>query len=176
MTAPTTAANCRVVPNSATASAGNDGSDTDSAQVTVLCPDVTVVKTAVESPVNAGDPIAFDITVSNAGPGVAKSVTLTDTLPAGITWSDDSAACAIADGVLILQLRRPGREGQRHRARLRHHLGGRLRHRARTRPPSRRPTSPADQLTDNSSTASVVVNCPDIVRGQDSGRVPGQRR
>ena len=34
----------------------------------------------------AGDQIAFDITVSNIGDGVARDVTLTDTLPSGVTF------------------------------------------------------------------------------------------
>ncbi len=100
VSAPTTADNCGVVPNTATASAANDGSDSDDAQTEILCPDVTVTKTAVTGTVSAGDPIAFDITVTNLGPGVAYDVTLTDPLPAGITWTDDSDACSITDGVL----------------------------------------------------------------------------
>ena len=100
VSAPTTAANCGVVPNTATASAANDGSDSDDAQTEILCPDVTVTKTAVGGTVSAGDAIAFDITVTNLGPGVAYGVTLTDPLPGGITWTDDSDACSITDGVL----------------------------------------------------------------------------
>ncbi|HJW76618.1 MAG TPA: DUF11 domain-containing protein, partial [Thermoleophilia bacterium] len=92
------AVNCGVVDNTATVLTGNDGSDEASASVTIQCPDVTVVKTAVASPVNAGDPIAFDITVSNssaAGTGTAYDVTLSDPLPDDITWSEDSAGCVI---------------------------------------------------------------------------------
>ncbi|HEX6867388.1 MAG TPA: hypothetical protein VF119_01220, partial [Candidatus Limnocylindrales bacterium] len=91
----TTAASCAVIPNTASVSTTNDGTDSDGASVTVLCPDVTVVKSADDSPINAGDTAAYTITVSNAGPGAAKGVTLSDPLPAGITWSEDSAACSI---------------------------------------------------------------------------------
>ncbi len=100
VSAPTTATDCRVVPNTATASAASDGSDQASAQTEVLCPDVVVVKTAVESPVTAGDPIAFDIVAGNVGEGMARDVTLTDTLPAGIAWTEDSDQCSIIAGVL----------------------------------------------------------------------------
>ena len=53
---------------------------------------------------SAGTNIGFTITVSNAGPGTAKSVTLNDPLPtgAGINWtiSPANAACNIAAGTL----------------------------------------------------------------------------
>jgi uncharacterized repeat protein (TIGR01451 family) len=97
---PTTSASCGVIDNTASVVAGNDGSDSDDASVTVQCPDVTVVKTADKTPINAGDTAAFTITVSNAGPGVAKDVTLNDPLPAGVAWSEDSASCSITNNVL----------------------------------------------------------------------------
>jgi uncharacterized repeat protein (TIGR01451 family) len=56
---------------------------------------VTVTKTADASPVNAGDPIGFTVTVHNAGSGSATGVTLTDPLPGGsgtgVTWVKDPA-------------------------------------------------------------------------------------
>src|SRR5204863_260129 len=44
-------------------------------------------------PVDAGDPIGFTVEVANAGPGVAKNVTLADPLPAGTAtdWVIDPA-------------------------------------------------------------------------------------
>ena len=96
----TTSASCASIDNTASVTTLNDGEDTDDATVTVLCPDVTVLKTADDSPINAGDTAAYTITVSNAGPGVAKAVTLSDPLPAGISWSEDSADCSIAANVL----------------------------------------------------------------------------
>ena len=57
---------------------------------------------------SAGSPIGFLITVSNAGPGRATGVTLTDTLPtnAGLAWSIDggtgAAQCAIAAGRVVV--------------------------------------------------------------------------
>jgi hypothetical protein len=42
----------------------------------------------------------FTITVTSIGPGTAKEVTLSDTLPAGIIWSEDNTSCSIA-GLLL---------------------------------------------------------------------------
>ena len=53
---------------------------------------------------SAGSNIGFTISVHNAGPGVAKAVTLTDPLPtgAGISWSISpaNAACNISSNTL----------------------------------------------------------------------------
>ena len=99
-----TPAECGVVPNTVTGSATNEPAssqpNTDSANVTVLCPDIHVSKTAANTPISAGDTASFVITVTNDGLGVAKGVTLTDTLPAGISWTDNSASCDISNGVL----------------------------------------------------------------------------
>jgi LPXTG-motif cell wall-anchored protein/uncharacterized repeat protein (TIGR01451 family) len=81
-------------PNTATASADNhppvEGSDT----ILVIGPELSITKTADETPVETGTPIGFTITVSNADGedvGVATSVTLVDPLPAGdgVEWSID---------------------------------------------------------------------------------------
>src|SRR5207249_4244482 len=100
LTSPTTAATCGAVDNTASVTTSNDGSDSDSASVTVDCPNVTVLKTADQGTIDAGDTAAFTILVTNEGPGTAKDVTLTDTLPTGIVWSEDSAACSIAAGAI----------------------------------------------------------------------------
>src|SRR4029453_17026543 len=62
-----------------------------------------VVKTADRGTIDAGDTAAFTIVVTNNGPGTAKSVTLSDPLPAGIAWQEDSADCSIANGTLSCQ-------------------------------------------------------------------------
>jgi uncharacterized repeat protein (TIGR01451 family) len=65
-------------------------------------PDVTVTKTG-NGTVPAGTAVTFDILVTNLGPGAATNVTVSDTLPAGLTWtesSDPSNFCSIAAGVL----------------------------------------------------------------------------
>jgi uncharacterized repeat protein (TIGR01451 family) len=101
--ADTDAADCGTVNNSATVTAANDGSDTDGDSVVIQCPDLEVVKTADPAgPVNAGDPIGFDVTIRNLGPGAAYDVSLTDVLPAGFSWSIETpvAGWAIANGEL----------------------------------------------------------------------------
>jgi uncharacterized repeat protein (TIGR01451 family) len=100
ITSPTTAASCGTVDNTASVTTSNDGSDSDDASITVDCPNVTVLKTADQGTIDAGDTAAFTIVVTNEGPGTAHDVTLTDTLPAGITWSEDSTDCSITAGVM----------------------------------------------------------------------------
>jgi uncharacterized repeat protein (TIGR01451 family) len=87
LTSATTSANCGEINNTGQITSNNDGTDTDPGQITVLCPDVNVVKTPNDGQVNAGDPASFSIIVSNAGPGTATGATLSDPLPAGLTWA-----------------------------------------------------------------------------------------
>jgi uncharacterized repeat protein (TIGR01451 family) len=58
-------------------------------QITVNCPDVDVDKVPVAGTINAGEQAAFDIIITNLGPGTATNVTVHDVLPTdgGITWS-----------------------------------------------------------------------------------------
>jgi uncharacterized repeat protein (TIGR01451 family) len=81
-------------PNTATASASNAPSVNSSATIVVLAPDVTTSKTADHGTVNAGDPIGFTVTITNAGAentGTANGVTVADPLPMGtdVHWSVD---------------------------------------------------------------------------------------
>lgn len=109
VTATTTGENCGVYDNTATFTSTNAGTGSAGASVTVLCPDVSVVKTPDSEAtgpgtVQAGSDAVFTIVTSNAGPGVAKSVTLTDNLPAGtaLDWSIDTDAtglCTITGSV-----------------------------------------------------------------------------
>jgi uncharacterized repeat protein (TIGR01451 family)/fimbrial isopeptide formation D2 family protein len=95
----TDSADCGTVSNTASVTTTNDGSDQATANVVVNCPDVTVEKTPDGGTVNAGSTAQFTIEVTNLGPGVATDVTLTDNLPAGIDWSEDSASCTITGAV-----------------------------------------------------------------------------
>ena len=92
------------LPNKAKATGtdrfGRTVSAEDTHNVDILYPDVTVSKVAVDDSITAGDTIAFDITVKNDGDGTARSVTLLDTLPAGVSWTENSTLCSITDGVL----------------------------------------------------------------------------
>jgi uncharacterized repeat protein (TIGR01451 family) len=97
---PTTTATCGPVANSAAASASNGATAQSGATVAVGCPDLMVTKTPAATPVNAGQQAVFNIVVNNIGTGTARAATLSDTLPAGVSWSDDNAACSIAAGVM----------------------------------------------------------------------------
>jgi uncharacterized repeat protein (TIGR01451 family) len=109
ISSPTSFATCGTVTNTASVAGSNDGSDSDSDSTTVQCPSLTITKTANPvGPVDAGNPIGFDIVVSNGGPGVAKSVTVNDPLPtgSGISWSINPAVagCSIAANTLTCSL------------------------------------------------------------------------
>ena len=95
----TDAADCGIVPNTVIVDAPTSrttpaatADNSASADVTVNCPDVQALKTADASPVNAGDPIGFTVTIKNNGTGTAYGATGSDTLPAGIAWTIDGAA------------------------------------------------------------------------------------
>jgi uncharacterized repeat protein (TIGR01451 family)/fimbrial isopeptide formation D2 family protein len=158
---PTTAATCGTVDNTAAVTTTNDGEDSSSDDVLVQCPDITVVKLADADPINAGDPIGFTITVSNAGPGTAYGVTLSDTLPSGITWSEDSTSCSIGAGVLSCTIGTlaPGATFQVHLTGTTDAADcGTI-----TNTASVAATNEAASATgNNSSTDSVVVQCPDV--------------
>jgi uncharacterized repeat protein (TIGR01451 family)/fimbrial isopeptide formation D2 family protein len=105
LSAETTAAACGTLHNVATVSGSNEDPDQlddneASANIVVECPGLNVAKDAVDDSIVAGGTAAFSIVAWNAGPGTAHNVTLSDTLPAGLTWTDDSDDCSIANGVL----------------------------------------------------------------------------
>ncbi len=86
----TTADDCGLVENTADVFSGNDGEDSADASVQILCAQINVLKVANPAgPVNAGDTIGFDVTVTNGGAGTAHGVDLTDNLPAGgnLDWT-----------------------------------------------------------------------------------------
>ncbi|MGH2357195.1 MAG: SpaA isopeptide-forming pilin-related protein [Candidatus Limnocylindria bacterium] len=85
-----------------TADADVDESDnSDSASIEVLCPDLEIDKSTSTPVVSAGDVVHYTVTVSNAdGDGEARDVVISDDLPAGLTWTEDSESCSILDGTL----------------------------------------------------------------------------
>ena len=105
-------AECGPYDNTAFVNANNDEEASDSASLTLLCPGVNIVKTADDDRVEAGGQIGFTLEVTNAGPGEAKAVVVTDNLPGGLGWTVDGAGstlpegatCDIAEGVLSCSL------------------------------------------------------------------------
>ncbi|HEV8359730.1 MAG TPA: Ig-like domain repeat protein, partial [Candidatus Thermoplasmatota archaeon] len=64
---------------------------------TVLAPDVSVVKTAADDVISAGEDAVFTITVTNSGAGDAFDVVITDQLPGDIAWVEDpDTLCTIS--------------------------------------------------------------------------------
>ncbi len=168
ITSDTTAASCGVVSNSASATSSNDGNPSvGPVNITVECPGIDITKTPDAATVDAASAISFTITVTNDGPGLAKDVVVTDTLPtnAGTTWAIDAIdgqapgaepPCAIDKGVLTCSFGDMAAEAQ-HTVHI---------------------TSPTDATTcgtvDNTAavtisngdgdqdSASITVNCPDL--------------
>lgn len=82
-----------------------NNSDTDNTELTPRT-DLRVEKVDDPDPVVAGENLTYTITVTNDGPSNATGVTLTDTLPAGLTYisavpeqgtCDASVSCALGD-------------------------------------------------------------------------------
>ena len=89
---PTTVEDCGTLPNTATVAASNEidpdvFENEDSATIVVDCPDITVLKTALSSPVQGatGVPLEYTIRVTNLGPGTAFGVTVEDDLASDTT-------------------------------------------------------------------------------------------
>ena len=92
--------------NTATGKAGNAVSVSASATVTIQCPSLSITKTPDKSgdtgySVSPGDSARFTITVSNAGPGSASSVVITDTLPSNLTWVDNKTECSVSSSQIL---------------------------------------------------------------------------
>ena len=77
-----------------------DDFEQELAQAIHCTPDIRVLKTADNSPIPAGATAAYTIEARNIGKGTANGVTLTDNLPSGVAWSEDSTQCSIANGTL----------------------------------------------------------------------------
>lgn len=78
------------VTASTTASETVTGNNSASARTYIGAPDLVVVKSGPAS-VNAGNPVAYTLTYSNAGTINATNVVVVDRLPAGLSYSADSA-------------------------------------------------------------------------------------
>ena len=65
--------------------------------------DLSVTQSDTPDPVNVASPLSYTITVSNAGPDDATGVTLTDTLPAGVTFlsaTSSQGVCTQVAGIV----------------------------------------------------------------------------
>lgn len=165
----TDAADCRELINTASAAASNEPDDrldnndaTDS--IIVNCPDPAVEKSADSAVISAGDEIGFTITVTNDADGNAYNVVVTDDLPDGIDWTIDPAVdgCTIDGGTLgcTFPTVDPGET-------IDIHLTGETDAEdcdVIVNTASVSASNEADTSTgNNESTASVTVDCPDVV-------------
>jgi len=66
------------------------GNDWDFADIDVQQADLSLTKTVDDSSPNVGDTIQYTLTLTNANPDNATSVTVTDLLPAGVTYVSDT--------------------------------------------------------------------------------------
>lgn len=73
------------------------------AVLTLAQADFGVAMDAGKSPAQKGKPLTYNITVTNAGPGSATNVYLSDIVPAGLTYQSASGAtCALAAGIQVV--------------------------------------------------------------------------
>ena len=69
--------------------------------------ELSVTQTDLPDPVNVVSPLSYTLTVNNIGPDDATGVTVTDTLPAGVTFQSASAtqgSCSEAAGIVTCLL------------------------------------------------------------------------
>ncbi len=78
----------------------NDGDDTAGVGPEA---DLSLVKTALTSPAVPGDPISYDVTVTNDGPSDALGIVVTDPVPAGATFdpTTSSANCGLVGSNVV---------------------------------------------------------------------------
>ncbi|MGG5258682.1 CARDB domain-containing protein [Phycicoccus avicenniae] len=94
--------------NSATVSSATTdptpGNNTDTHTTTVATSaDVSLTKTAAPDPLTAGAPATYSVVATNGGPSTAQGLTVTDTVPAGLTIRSATFAggtCAVAGQVV----------------------------------------------------------------------------
>ena len=107
LTATTSTANCPGITNTASVSADSDTDSTNNTSgavaIAVSCAaDVKVIKTATTPTITAGGQASYGVTVTANGPASSTHVVLTDTLPAGLTWTvggSDAGSCSPASPV-----------------------------------------------------------------------------
>jgi uncharacterized repeat protein (TIGR01451 family) len=66
--------------------------------------DLALTMTDAPDPVSAKGSVTYTLQVTNQGPGSAPGAGITDTLPAGVTFSGASAGCSQAAGTVTCEL------------------------------------------------------------------------
>lgn len=94
-----------------TAVVGSSDSDAETSNntataITTVRPkaDLAVNKTSAPAPAFLGNPLTYTIVLTNNGPSAATGVVLTDTLPAGVTFSSASPGCSHAGGIVTCSI------------------------------------------------------------------------
>jgi uncharacterized repeat protein (TIGR01451 family) len=86
----------------------NLANNTSTVQTPVIAEtDVAIVKTATPSPATAGTQLTYTLTTTNNGPADATGVTVSDTMPAGVTFvsaTPSQGSDTFANGVLTVNL------------------------------------------------------------------------
>jgi uncharacterized repeat protein (TIGR01451 family) len=78
--------------------ANNSATDTDTLTASA---DLSLTKTlTTPAPIHVGDNVVFALTVTNNGPANATGVTVTDTLPAGLTYVSNDCGASFANPTL----------------------------------------------------------------------------
>src|SRR5260370_1397832 len=78
----TTSATCGTVNTTASARTSNDGNPSAGPiPIMVNCAVITTTKVEVQGTVRGGVPLGYVVTVANSGLGIARNVTVSDTLP-----------------------------------------------------------------------------------------------
>src|SRR5205807_885389 len=87
--------------NTATVTSANDpnaGNNTSTAvtQIAAALADLSITKTPAPGPYGTGQTLIYTIFVTNGGPAAAAGVTVTDVLPAGMTFQSSTppGACS----------------------------------------------------------------------------------
>jgi uncharacterized repeat protein (TIGR01451 family) len=75
------------VSTTATDPTPGNNSSTAPTIITTAIADLSITKTAGPPPYTTGKPVTYTIVVSNAGPGAATNVVVTDTIPVGTTFN-----------------------------------------------------------------------------------------
>ena len=137
-----------------------DAADASASAETTVGPvaDLALTKSDAPDPVLAGELLTYTLGVSNSGPRDATGTTLTDTLPAGVTFDSatpSQGTCSEASGTVTCALGtvadqqsasveikvRPQAAGTHHQPGERHLRPGRLQHRRQLRSARRRPST-----------------------------------